>query len=225
MMLHIPPKHTWAFQLPFKLCASRTSTREARDNKDNNINEGKKQRKEDDIFMPNALEIDNHLACPVAALFLFFQDKDFKGGHPGRSVQGMRQIAPGAIVRHVAQYTAETASGEVEHHITHNPRPSGSPTFSLRRRSNFLAEHVLHRHPYGQVPPGPLGLQRRASPTAEEMKSHITFYHVLILQPKACNKPNIPADGLGHAPAVTMINHLIWFMESAVDEDQDEQCH
>jgi hypothetical protein len=35
----------------------------------------------------------------------------------------------------------------------------------------------------------------------------------------------IPADGLRHAPAVAMFNHLIWFLESAVDEDQDKQCH
>jgi hypothetical protein len=33
----------------------------------------------------------------------------------------------------------------------------------------------------------------------------------------------IPADGLGHAPAVTMLNHLIGFMELAIDEDQDKQ--
>jgi hypothetical protein len=28
-----------------------------------------------------------------------------------------------------------------------------------------------------------------------------------------------------HSPAVAMLNHWIWFLESAVDEDQDEKCH
>jgi hypothetical protein len=35
----------------------------------------------------------------------------------------------------------------------------------------------------------------------------------------------IPADNIRHAPAVAMLNHLVWFLESAVDEDHDKQCH
>jgi hypothetical protein len=35
----------------------------------------------------------------------------------------------------------------------------------------------------------------------------------------------IPVHGLRHAPSAGMLNHLIWFLESAVDEYQDEQCH
>jgi hypothetical protein len=35
----------------------------------------------------------------------------------------------------------------------------------------------------------------------------------------------IPTYGLRHALVVAMINHLIWFLESAVDEDRDKRCH
>jgi hypothetical protein len=63
------------------------------------------------------------------------------------------------------------------------------------------------------------------SPTSEEMKSYFNWYHVLLLRPESRNKPMIPANGLRHAPTGGMLNHLIWFLESAVDEDQDEQCH
>jgi hypothetical protein len=48
------------------------------------------------------------------------------------------------------------------------------------------------------------------SPTSEEMNTYFTWYHVLLLRPES---------------ALGMLNHLIWFLESAVDEDQDEQCH
>jgi hypothetical protein len=58
--------------------------------------------------------------------------------------------------------------------------------------------------------------------TAEETKSHFTFYHILFLRPESGNKATIPADGLRHTHVVAMLNHLIWFLESAVDEDQDE---
>jgi hypothetical protein len=50
------------------------------------------------------------------------------------------------------------------------------------------------------------------------MKSHFTFYHVLIVLPEARNKPTILADGRRHTPAVAMINPLVWFLESAVKE-------
>jgi hypothetical protein len=62
-------------------------------------------------------------------------------------------------------------------------------------------------------------------PTAEEMKSHLMFYHVPLLRPQACNKLTILASDIMHAPAFAMINHLIWFLESSVEEDQDEHCH
>jgi hypothetical protein len=35
----------------------------------------------------------------------------------------------------------------------------------------------------------------------------------------------IPVDSIRHAPAVGMLNHLIWFLKLAIDEDQDEQYH
>jgi hypothetical protein len=57
------------------------------------------------------------------------------------------------------------------------------------------------------------------------MKSHFTFYHVLLLRPEAGNTPIILGGGIRQAPAVAVINHLIRFLESAVDEDQDEQCN
>jgi hypothetical protein len=49
----------------------------------------------------------------------------------------------------------------------------------------------------------------KIQPTSEEMKSHFTFYHILLLQPKLGNKPTIPADDLRHAPVVAMLNHLV----------------
>jgi hypothetical protein len=59
----------------------------------------------------------------------------------------------------------------------------------------------------------------------EDMKSHFTFYHVLLMRIKLGNKLMTPGDCIMHTPAVSMINHLVWFLESAVDEDQEEQCH
>jgi hypothetical protein len=61
--------------------------------------------------------------------------------------------------------------------------------------------------------------------TMKEVKSHFTFYHIILLRTQACNKPMIPDDGLIHAPAVALINHLIWILESAVDVDEYDQCH
>jgi hypothetical protein len=59
-------------------------------------------------------------------------------------------------------------------------------------------------------------------PTAREMKSHFTFYHILLLRSEAGNKPMIPADGIMHAPVIAMFNPLIWFLEGAMDEGQFE---
>jgi hypothetical protein len=35
----------------------------------------------------------------------------------------------------------------------------------------------------------------------------------------------IPTEGLRHAPTVAILNYLVWFFESAVDEEQDPHCH
>jgi hypothetical protein len=125
----------------------------------------------------------------------------------------------------VAKYPAEATYREAEHRSAHHPDPPRSETLCLGRRSSISAEHVPDRDPHGQVSPRQLGLQSRAPPTSEEIKSSFTWYHVLLLCPEVGNKPMIPADGLLHAQMVAMLNHLIWFLESAVDEDQDEQCH
>jgi hypothetical protein len=47
----------------------------------NSNNSSKKNKKDNEYFIPNALEMDNHfkVASLVAALLLFFHDKDFKG--------------------------------------------------------------------------------------------------------------------------------------------------
>jgi hypothetical protein len=57
------------------------------------------------------------------------------------------------------------------------------------------------------------------------MKTYFTWYHLLFLSPESSNKHMIPADGLRNAPAVGMLNRLIWFLEFVVNEDQDIQCH
>jgi hypothetical protein len=75
------PTRARDFQPPFKLSTSHTSAREAVDKKDSNPNSIKNKKKEDELFIPNALETENKLkvACSVAALLMFFHDKDFKG--------------------------------------------------------------------------------------------------------------------------------------------------
>jgi hypothetical protein len=62
-------------------------------------------------------------------------------------------------------------------------------------------------------------------PTSEEMKPYFTFHHVLMLRPDSGNKPMIPADGLRYSPAVTMLNHLLWFLESSVDSGRAMPLH
>jgi hypothetical protein len=58
------------------------------------------------------------------------------------------------------------------------------------------------------------------------MKPPFTFYRILLMQTEAGNKPMIPTIGRPQArPTVVMPNHLVWFLELSVDEDQDEQCH
>jgi hypothetical protein len=75
------PTRARAFQLPFKLSASCMSAREAVEKKYSNPNRIKKNKKEDEMFILNALETDNELkvACSVAALIMFFHYNDFKG--------------------------------------------------------------------------------------------------------------------------------------------------
>jgi hypothetical protein len=74
------PKRAKAFQSPFKLYASCLRAREAHENKDDN-NCSKNNKKEEELFIPNALETDKRfkVACSVAALLLLFREKDFKG--------------------------------------------------------------------------------------------------------------------------------------------------
>jgi hypothetical protein len=52
-----------------------------KNNSNNSSNSSKKNKKDNEYFIPNALEMDNHfkVASSVAALLLFFHDKDFKG--------------------------------------------------------------------------------------------------------------------------------------------------
>jgi hypothetical protein len=53
---------------------------ETNQNKDGS-NSNTKKKREDELFIPNALETDDRLkvACSVAALLRFFHNKDFKG--------------------------------------------------------------------------------------------------------------------------------------------------
>jgi hypothetical protein len=55
------------------------SAKEASDNKDGS-NRKKNKKKEYELFIPNALEMESSfiVACSVAALLLFFHNKDFK---------------------------------------------------------------------------------------------------------------------------------------------------
>jgi hypothetical protein len=57
------------------------------------------------------------------------------------------------------------------------------------------------------------------------IKSHFFFYHILVVRPEAWNKSVIPEDGIRQAPELAMFNHLIWFLESDMDEYQDKKCH
>jgi hypothetical protein len=137
----------------------------------------------------------------------------------------MRQIPPGAIVVYAAQHTAEkpekTSSITLTTILTNQEvRPStlgGVPPF---RQNSLLVGTRMDKFRQGHW-----ASRAKLPRTAKEMKSHLIFYHVLLLQPKACKKPMIPADGRRHAMAVDMLNHLILFLDSAVDKAQDEQCH
>jgi hypothetical protein len=116
---------------------------------------------------------------------------------------------------------AEKISIALQTILTHQEvRPSalgGIPPF---RQNMFLTGALMDKFRQGHW-----ACQSELPPTLEEMNTYFTWYHVLLLRPESGNKPMIPADGLQHAPAVGMLNHLIWFLELAVDEDQDEQCH
>jgi hypothetical protein len=93
----------------------------------------------------------------------------------------------------------------------------GVPPF---QQNAFLTGNLMDKFHHGHW-----ACRANTPPLSDEMKSHFTFYHVPLMQPEACTKPTTPAYGLMHAPVVAMLSHLIWFLESAVDEDQDEQCH
>jgi hypothetical protein len=104
--------------------------------------------------------------------------------------------------------------------LTHQevrPFLGGVPPF---RQNTFLSGTLMDKFCKGDW-----ACRSDLPPTLEEMKTSFTWYHVLPLRPESGSKPMIPANGFRHAPEVGMFNHLIWFLESAVDEDQDEQCH
>jgi hypothetical protein len=223
-----PPKCTRAFQSPFKLSASCTSARGARYKKDRTTNSTNKKKKEDELFIPNAPETDNKfkVAFSVAALLVFFYDKYFKVKiKQGRSVEGVRQVPPSTFVGHVKNILLKQPAGKLSialHTILAHQefRPSalgGVPPF---RQNTFLTGTLMDKFHQENW-----ACRSELPPTTEDIKSSVTWYHVLLLRPEVGNKPMIPADSLRHAPAVAMLNHLIWFLESAVDEDQDEQCN
>jgi hypothetical protein len=180
------------------------------------------------LFIPNALETDNRfkVACSVAALLLFFHDKDFKGKTArGKVFEECNKYRPAPLsdmwLNILLKQPAEKLSIALHMILTHQEvRHSALGGVPPSRQNTLLTCTLMDKFRQGHW-----ACRAELPPTTEEMKSHFTFYHVLLLQPRAFNKPTIPTDGIIHAPAVAMINHLIWFMESAVDEDQDEQCH
>jgi hypothetical protein len=105
--------------------------------------------------------------------------------------------------------------------LTHQEvRPSSLGGVPCFRQNTFLTGTLIDKFRQGHW-----ACRSELSSTSEEMKTFFTWYHVLLLRPESGNKPMIPADGLRHAPAVEMLNHLVCFLESAVDKDKDEQCH
>jgi hypothetical protein len=68
------------FQSPFKISAPCLSAKDTSGKKDGGDGNNNKKRK-DDLFTPNALEMDNYfrVGCSVAALLLFFYDREFHG--------------------------------------------------------------------------------------------------------------------------------------------------
>jgi hypothetical protein len=68
------------FQPPFKLSLSCPSANDTINKKDRDKAKKKKMRGHK-LFIPKALKMENHfrVACSVAALLLFFHDREFRG--------------------------------------------------------------------------------------------------------------------------------------------------
>jgi hypothetical protein len=75
-----PSAHAMEFQPPLKRSVSRPSANDTINKKDRDKGKKKKMRDEK-LFIPNALKMDNHfrVACSVATLLLFFSDCVFRG--------------------------------------------------------------------------------------------------------------------------------------------------
>jgi hypothetical protein len=169
------------------------------------------------LFIPNALKTDNRfkVACSVVTLLFFFHDKDFKGKTaPGKSFEECGKYCPAPLldmwINILLKYPAEKLSIALTTILIHQEvRPSA---LVLSIKNTFLTGNLMDKFRQGHW-----ACRAEFPPTSEEMKSHFTFYHLLLLRPEACNTPMIPADGIRHAPVVATLNHLIWFLESAVD--------
>jgi hypothetical protein len=74
------------------------SAREA-SNKEDGRDDKKKKKKEDELFIPNALEIESRfrVACSEAAMLLFFHDKDFKVKTAGGAFQDCDKYRPAPL--------------------------------------------------------------------------------------------------------------------------------
>jgi hypothetical protein len=146
---------------------------------------------------------------------------------PSRRIRRMQQISHGAIVRHVDQCNFETARMKAKHCIDHNHHPPRILALSPKRPPPPLSKktHSSQATPWTSSSRATGPSDPRYPQRQNKRKSHFTFSSVLLVRPEACKKPMIPAEGLRHAPTVDMLHHVIWFLERAVDEDQEEQCH
>jgi hypothetical protein len=107
------------------------------------------------LFIQNTLKMDNRfkVACSVDALFLFFHDKDFKGETARGEAFGecdKYRLAPLSDMwfNILLKQPAERLSIALQKILAHQEvKPS-----ALGRVP--LAEHIPHRHSYGQAPPG-----------------------------------------------------------------------
>jgi hypothetical protein len=157
---------------------------------------------------------------------VFFHDKDFKGktsrGNAFEDCDKYRSSSLSDMLQNILiKQPAEKLSISLHTIITHQEvRPSalgGGPTF---QKNTFLTRTLMDEFHQGHW-----ACQSDPPPTSEEMKTYFTWYRILLLRAESGNTPMIPTNSLQHAPAVRMLNHLIWFLESAVGEDQDEQSH
>jgi hypothetical protein len=177
------PTRAQAFQSPFKLRTSRNSAREANDKKDTNSNSINKKKKEDELFIPNALETKNKfkVACSVAALLMFFHDKYFKGKTTrGDVFEDCDKYRPGPLSymwqNILLKQPAEKLSIDLHTILTHQEVRSSSldgiPPF---RQNTFLAGALIDKFRQGHW-----ACRSEPPPTSEKIKSSFTWYHVLL---------------------------------------------